>query len=193
MNSINTEEKILSAAIELMGEKGYKSITIKDIAMESGFSEMTVFRHFETKVGVLEAAIKKYSRVLPIKKLFSDEILWQIEEDLFRVAVEYQKVMQKNKTILLLALEERHSMPHLLEQIAERPFELKKYLMDYFQQMQIRGKICDTDTEAVAVAFIHMNFGLFFSTLVHGNYMVSLSDEEFIRQTVQIFIRATKL
>jgi TetR/AcrR family transcriptional regulator, mexJK operon transcriptional repressor len=186
---INTEEKILAAAVKLMGERGFKSVAIKDIAEESGFSEMTVFRHFKTKVGVLEAAINTHSYVLPMKKLFSERIVWDLAEDLSLISFEYQKLMQKNKSIFLIALEERNSMPHLLKQFKERPRELKKYLMEYFREMQQRCKMLDVEIESVAVAFIHMNFGQFLSTLIESDYMININDEDFIKQAVQIFVR----
>ena len=33
-----------------MQKYGFKSVTIKDIALHSGVSEMTVYRHFKTKL-----------------------------------------------------------------------------------------------------------------------------------------------
>nr|MDH3162795.1 TetR/AcrR family transcriptional regulator [Bacillus licheniformis] len=41
-------------ALDLMQKYGFKSVTIKDIALHSGVSEMTVYRHFKTKLGLLE-------------------------------------------------------------------------------------------------------------------------------------------
>ncbi|MCD8508499.1 MAG: TetR/AcrR family transcriptional regulator [Bacillus sp. (in: Bacteria)] len=46
---ISTEDRILHAAIDLMEQKGFKAVTTREIAIEAGFSEMTLFRHFGTK------------------------------------------------------------------------------------------------------------------------------------------------
>ncbi|WP_131824686.1 TetR/AcrR family transcriptional regulator, partial [Bacillus paralicheniformis] len=48
-----TNERIISAALDLMQKYGFKSVTVKDIALHSGVSEMTVYRHFNTKLGLL--------------------------------------------------------------------------------------------------------------------------------------------
>ncbi|UUZ83734.1 TetR/AcrR family transcriptional regulator [Paenibacillus sp. P26] len=54
-NDVGTADRILRATLQLMQERGFKSVTVKDIAQASEVSEMTVFRHFESKRGVLEA------------------------------------------------------------------------------------------------------------------------------------------
>lgn len=44
-----TEQKILEAALRVFSEEGFKGATTRVIARESGFSELTLFRKFETK------------------------------------------------------------------------------------------------------------------------------------------------
>jgi TetR/AcrR family transcriptional regulator len=44
-----TEQKILDAALKEFAEKGYKGATTRVIADKAGFTEMTLFRKFETK------------------------------------------------------------------------------------------------------------------------------------------------
>lgn len=45
----NTEQKIMDAALEIFAKNGFKSSTTKAIAEKSGFTEMTLFRKFNTK------------------------------------------------------------------------------------------------------------------------------------------------
>lgn len=50
-----TGESILAAASELFGERGYKATTTRAIAERAGVNEVTVFRRFKNKQGVLRA------------------------------------------------------------------------------------------------------------------------------------------
>jgi TetR/AcrR family transcriptional regulator len=53
----STEQKILDASLKLFAKEGYKGATIKLISIESGFSELTVFRKFETKKNLFEQVL----------------------------------------------------------------------------------------------------------------------------------------
>lgn len=52
-----TKQKILDAALTVFAREGYKSATTRSIAEESGFTEMTLFRKFDTKENLFDAAI----------------------------------------------------------------------------------------------------------------------------------------
>ena len=49
LKKTETEEKILDAALKVFARKGYDAATTRAIAEESGFTEMTLFRKFQTK------------------------------------------------------------------------------------------------------------------------------------------------
>lgn len=50
-----TAEKIIAAAVSVMGQKGYTAATTREIADQAGVNEVTLFRHFGSKRGLLEA------------------------------------------------------------------------------------------------------------------------------------------
>ena len=60
-----TEQKIIDAALKIFSEKGFKGATTRVIAQESGFSELTLFRKFETKENLFNSVmIKNRERIL---------------------------------------------------------------------------------------------------------------------------------
>ena len=59
--------KIIQAAIELVKEKGYTAATTKEIAIRAGVNEVTIFRNFKSKKGVIEAAVAEFSYVPHLK------------------------------------------------------------------------------------------------------------------------------
>jgi len=54
--TINVREKILTKAVELFLNFGFKSVTMDDIATEMGISKKTIYAHFSTKTKLIEAA-----------------------------------------------------------------------------------------------------------------------------------------
>jgi AcrR family transcriptional regulator len=51
------QEKILHAALELFAQQGYAATPTSKIARKAGVSEGLIFRHFESKEGLLEAIL----------------------------------------------------------------------------------------------------------------------------------------
>jgi AcrR family transcriptional regulator len=54
-SELETREAILKAAAELFAERGYKGTTTRALAERAGVNEVTVFRRFKNKQGVLAA------------------------------------------------------------------------------------------------------------------------------------------
>jgi len=58
----DTETRILNAASELFAERGYAKTTTRAIAELAGVNEVTLFRRFENKAGVLRALGEKWAQ-----------------------------------------------------------------------------------------------------------------------------------
>lgn len=76
---MDTEQKILDAALKVFARKGYDAATTRVIAEESGFTEMTLFRKFQTKKNLFEQVmnmgnqeIQKNSQVLFEQKKYKN-------------------------------------------------------------------------------------------------------------------------
>ena len=52
------QEKIVNAALELFANEGYNVVSTSKIARSAGVSEGLIFRHFESKQGLLDAILK---------------------------------------------------------------------------------------------------------------------------------------
>jgi AcrR family transcriptional regulator len=62
MSAVNdTAERIVTAAAELFAERGYAATTTRAIADRAGVNEVTIFRHFENKSGVLRALAQRFA------------------------------------------------------------------------------------------------------------------------------------
>lgn len=55
------KENILKAALELFAREGYHAVSTSKVAKKAGVSEALIFRHFESKEGLLKAILDEGS------------------------------------------------------------------------------------------------------------------------------------
>lgn len=55
----NTEERILTAFLELAGERGFEAVTTREIACRAGVNPVTLFRRFGDKKTIAVEAIRR--------------------------------------------------------------------------------------------------------------------------------------
>ena len=187
-----TTDRILKATLELMKDKSFRVVTIRDIAQASSVSEMTVFRHFRTKRGVLEAAISKYSFVPFFKEIFEKQIVHDLENDLYLIATTYLNQMQNNKSIFLIAIQERSTMPELTSIISNNTGQFRDLLTDYFATMQSKNKMMKVDANALTITFMATLFGYFSSIAFWGELFIRETSEEFVKTMVAMFCNGLK-
>lgn len=185
----DTKEKILMAATDLMTEKGYSNVSVKDIATTAGVSEMTVFRHFETKMGILHAVLQTHSYIPYFERFFAEELSGNLANDLQQIAHTYLAYMEKNKPIFLIAAQDRDRLPELMESISNTPTQqLQKLLAAYFQSQITQGSLKEIDTYGQAIVFLTSLFGFFVTNALWGNHFLKDQKESFIQQLVATFV-----
>ncbi|WP_269320870.1 TetR/AcrR family transcriptional regulator [Brevibacillus borstelensis] len=156
----------------------------------AGLSEMTLFRHFGSKQKVLETAVDRFYYTVEMKRIFDEELVWDLQADLFLVSKTYHQIMDRNRKIVLIALKDGDYLPGFREKANKHPQQLKELLTDYFAAMQKKGLMITTDPEVQAMTFMWMNFGAFVSSLTSGQLITSTSIDDFIKSSVQLFVRA---
>ena len=56
---MTTKEAILEKALELFSERGFDSVSVRDISSELGLSEAAMYRHYRGKDALLDAIVRK--------------------------------------------------------------------------------------------------------------------------------------
>jgi AcrR family transcriptional regulator len=189
-----TAERILSTALELMKDKGFKTVTMRELAQASEVSEMTIMRHFQTKRGVLEAAVRKNSHHVGsrFKAFFESELVWALEPDLKQIALTYLNMMEMNQSVCLIAVQERTTMPELVSVISENTGRLKQFLVTYFEEMQEKGNMRKVNNGVQASLFLTTLFGYFLSTSLWENQFIKESKELFVGQFIESYCNGLK-
>jgi AcrR family transcriptional regulator len=102
----NASERLLDAAARVFARKGLKGATTREIAVEAGLSEMTLFRRFGTKEKLLRAVVERFfaRRIEPPPT--------QASEDLRTALLHYAKLqhrlMDESLPIIRVLLGELH-------------------------------------------------------------------------------------
>lgn len=184
-----TEDIILDKAIGLMERRGFKAVTTKEIAADSGFSEMTLFRHFGTKQKLLERAIDTHIPLMDLQSVLYSHVTYDLETDLKLVSKIYHNYYGNNCRMVLLSFQERHTNPLIGEKISENTKQIKVFLTSYFEEMQRRGKMADIDLEMQACNFLWLNLGYFMSLQTGEKNNARASLNTFIEESVGLFAR----
>lgn len=187
----NTADKILSSTVDLMSEKGYKAVTIKEIAAAASVSEMTVFRTFGSKKAILDAIIDNYLFSAPVEQIIQKNIIYELETDLLMISKLYHDVLKRNKKIYLISIMERKTMPEIHLSVHNNALKFLKIVTEYLHNMQQKGKVAKGNPEAQALTIMRYNYGKFVaSTLLEGTVSEILDDE--IEEAISIIARGLK-
>ncbi|WP_404457220.1 TetR/AcrR family transcriptional regulator [Oceanobacillus kapialis] len=186
--SKSTQERIISATIELVKENGYKGATTKAIAEKAGVNEVTLFRHFGSKKKIVEAAIQTYSSIDVISDAIKYKVVWDLQKDLCMLAGEYQRLLDSKKDVILISLKEAKSFPELDKLISRLPIAYKEELMNYFSAMVEKGKLRNIDMDVSATNFLFLNFGYFMLKARLSPEEGDMPTDEFIEKHITAFV-----
>ncbi|MHA6480628.1 TetR/AcrR family transcriptional regulator [Paenibacillus sp. strain BS8-2] len=187
-SNMNTRDKIMLAAIDIMSEKGYAATTTKEIALGAGVNEVTLFRHFGTKEGLVKAAFSRFHYGDEMTKLFENRLVGELETDLLVISQHYHKLMSGNRKLFMITQRGRGQLPdEVYEEAHRHPMQLKKLLTDYLGNMMSQGQIVATErSDLRAWSFMWMHHGAFLSQLNEDDLSV------FITDSVNLFVRGLR-
>lgn len=191
-NNPSTSDKLLLAAIDLMADKGYDGTTTKEIAAAAGVNEVTLFRHFGTKLKLIEAAYSRYHYAEEMTKLFNESLIGELYTDLLLISRTYHRSMKRNRKLFIIAHRGSSNLPQeVYEEAGRHPQQLKKLLTEYLIAMSEQGKVMLSNAELQALSFMWMNHGAFISSHLNAKEPIPDSSlDEFIEESVRLFTRA---
>ena len=185
-----TGDAILKAAAELIGEHGYKGTTTRAIAERAGVNEVTLFRRFGSKQGVLRALGELWARSMAgfaVDAIPDPADTRGTLEALARIEV--RQALEMGAAALRLALDAR-SVPEVAEVLGGGPQRNLEGLADYLTARQGAGDLRpDLDPHVMAEAFFTLTSTFVMSRQVlddgFGGYGVEL--EEVARQLMELY------
>jgi AcrR family transcriptional regulator len=95
-----TREKLLAAAVEAIGEKGFEAVSLDEIAARAGLTKGAIYDHFGSKDGVIRAVMEKEWKPIPFPegaasapvearmRAFADQVVSQGDETRLRLPLQ---------------------------------------------------------------------------------------------------------
>ena len=137
----DTHTQIINAARELFSTKGYAATTTKDIAKSAGISEVTLFRHFESKRNLFQVSLHSTLEDNMLLNFFENELTYDLDIDLKKLAHYLHIIYRDNGPMIKMMLKDKEV--NSFEEITKPKIEkkIRKYSDDYFENLYEMGKI----------------------------------------------------
>lgn len=184
-----TSQKIIDAAMSLVRDKGYAATTTKDIAKTAGVNECTLFRKFKSKKDIVLRGVEQEKwRGNLTPEIFRD-VQWELGPDLEMFMTKYMEKMTPDFVRLSIGLRAPQIYEEAAPLVMKVPQAFLSSLIQYFQEMEQRGKLAHMDFECLALIIFSSTFGYTFLSASFDKKLFKTGREQYIKQTVAAFIQ----
>jgi AcrR family transcriptional regulator len=187
--TLDTNTKILDAALHLFYQNGYEGTTTRAIAEGAGVNEVTLFRNFGSKENIFLAVIERETDVLTDIEEFDLRPTGDVEDDLAKAGERIHHEMLSRAKLVKIAMVETSKDPKMWDSIGQVPFQVLGKLIRYFEEAKEAGHIRDVNSELAAVTFFSFFFRSMVSTAFLGQDVFIKMGQETIREFAGIMAR----
>lgn len=192
MSKSETREYIVKAAQTIFSEKGYEAATTREIAIRANVNEITIFRHFGTKFGLLQECINRFASPASLTKELDEVLNGDLQHDLEYLARTYLAAALKRIEHLRLCIMEAPRNPELARVFSQIPVRLSSHLTEYFLKQYEKGTIPNTDFSLISQVFYGSLFQYVLSKCGFIFGFLDQPEDEVIKTIVTIFIAYLK-
>lgn len=173
----------------LVRDRGYVATTTKEIAKAAGVNECTLFRKFKNKKDIVLQGVSQAQWRAGVTQDIFEQVTWDLQADLQMFMRAYIERMTPDFVNLSIGLR----APQLYEETAPLIMKVPQAFLtsftDYLNQMYEKGKIPEADFEALSMTVFSATFGYTFLSASFGDQLSEVKKEDYIRQSVQMFIK----
>jgi len=165
----DTADKILDAAADLFATHGYAATTTRAVAERAGVNEVTLFRRFDNKLGILRALGERMRQRQAGHAAAAAPDAESVRETLLRLArMEIEGTIEGGALAIRLAFDAR-SVPEIAELLGEGIPDNLSGLAEYMAERQQSGELRDDiDPKVMAEAFFGLTSSYVMYRIVMG-------------------------
>ena len=179
-----TSEKIITTALNLFSEKGYYSTTIKQIAQEAGFNELTIFRHFGSKAQLFQAATEYTVITSKVDDIFIGVENLPFDKSMDIITKRMYNLYIENTKLYKIQMKLSDDEDFIRLKLSRKFIEV---LEIYFRGLKLKGEITG-EPKIMAVTLINSVLGAFTIEILTGG-ISEFSWEELIREHTKQFTK----
>ena len=184
-----TSQKIIDAAMALVRDKGYVATTTKEIARVAGVNECTLFRKFESKKDIVLQGANQTGWLANVTPEIFENVTWDLRKDLEMFMRAYIDRMTPDFVNLSIGLRAPQLYEETKQLIMKVPQAFLSSFTQYLNKMFDLGKIPKADFDALALTVFSSTFGYAFLNASFGNELSKVEKDEYIKSSVQMFIK----
>jgi AcrR family transcriptional regulator len=188
MEDTSVKNRIMDVSMKLFAENGFRGTTTRQIAAGAQVNEVTIFRNFGSKEGILrEIFACRLTNIGEKVEQLSSSMRFELLPDMLAISQIYHEQLCANIDFVLIILREFRN-GEIYDLYWTLPQNFTHKITAYLEEMKRRGKIKSENTELAAITFVSMNFGFFIMKNTFGNKMTSITSDEFIQTSVRRFL-----
>ncbi|MCM3077576.1 TetR/AcrR family transcriptional regulator [Brevibacillus invocatus] len=187
---LETRQRILAAASQLMAQKGFKGATTRKISELAGVNEVTIFRHFTNKKGIV---VELLSEMLDVRKPLENSLqgdFGQLREMLIDYGRTYYQLMVDRKELIMISLMECDNYPEVCKLFSNLPLSAIELLDIKLKGFQEQGHLpLSLNTWSISAMFISTFFHAFMAKYrLHIEFDLKVTEEELFVETTDIML-----
>ena len=192
-NLDETSQKIIDATMRLVRDYGYVDTTTKAIAKAAGVNECTLFRKFKNKKDIVLQGVNQAGWRANITPEIFENVQWDLQADIEMFMRAYMDRMTPDFVNLSIGLRAPQLYEETSSLIMKVPQAFLSSFTQYLNKMQEMGKLPNVDVDALALTIFSSTFGYTFLNASFGKELSKVEREEYIKNSVQLFIKGLEL
>ncbi len=184
-----TSQKIIDAAMALVRDKGYVATTTKEIAKAAGVNECTLFRKFKNKKDIVLQGVNQAQWRANVTPEIFENIKWDLQADIEMFMRAYMDRMTPDFVNLSIGLRAPQLYEETSSLIMKVPQAFLSSFTEYLVKMYEMGKINKANFEDLAMTIFSSTFGYTFLKASFGDELSKVEKDEYIKSSVQMFLK----
>lgn len=189
-----TRDRLLKAAIEVFSTEGYVGATTREIARAADVSEVTLFRHFQSKEQLLSAVAQYITALRNEAFTHQDEWTYDLRRDLLHYAKLHDDMLEEYEALFRMFIGEAQRHPIEAVEVLQQSFlPLREQLIVYLQTCVERGGVrSDVDVRLA----VDQLTGMLLSGMIRrhvSSVKRGYNRKQYIEGCVDLFVRGVSV